>query len=129
MKISYEIYNDMPYLVNADMSDTAELVVFVTRGEGISVRFNGDEKRLIRNHASFDARKAKDGIHRLTLFTRSGMHELIPIKISAGVGSLYHADALIAELYRMAMQEREQIDALKAQLSKINAAVFGSNII
>ena len=129
MKLTYEIYKNTPYIVNLDMSDTSHLAVFVTQGDAISVKFADEDKKLYRRCASFETRNLKDGVYRLRLFTESGAHELIPIKISFGTAQLYGGDNLLAELYRASLEQRQQIDELQELLKKIKSAVFGNKIL
>lgn len=129
MKITYEIYKNVPYIVYADMNDTARLTLSFTRGDVVVAKLAGEEKKLYRGNAVFDTSKLKDGIYRVQLYTKSGAHELIPIKISFGTAKLYHADNLIAEIYRASLEQRCEIDELRGMLEKITVAVFGNKIL
>ena len=129
MKITYEIYKNVPYMVYTDMNDTSHLAISVIQGDAIAVRFADEEKKLYRGCACFNTDKLKDGIHRVRLDTKNGSHELIPIKISFGMAKLYHGDNLLAELYRTSVEQRREMDELWELYNKIKSAVFGSKIL
>ena len=128
MRITYQMYNGNPNIVEADMSDTKNLVIHVTRGDAISVKFAGENKKLQRGCALFNTENLKDGIHRIILFSEDGAHELIPIKAVAGTVKLLISDELIATLYKNAITQQMKIDELEKHITKITAAVFGSKI-
>ena len=129
MKLIYEIYNGVPYLTDADMSDTSNLNVSVTRGSAISVKFAGTEKRLCRNCATFNTEKLENGIHRISIFTDSGIHHLIPIKTTCGVAELYRSDDILCALYNAVLEERKRTDKLTELAERLSKAVFGNTIL
>ena len=129
MKITYEIYKGTPYLVKADMSDPTVLTFKVTRGDALSVKFAGEEKKISRGYATFSTKTLKDDLHRATVFTKTGSHELIPIRLAFGTARLYHGEELIASLYSKMLEVRERVDGLCEITEKLNDAVFGSTIL
>ena len=128
MKITYEIYKDTPHLTKADMSDAKELTVNVTRGDAICVKFAGEERKISRGYATFNTEGLKDDVYRITLFTKSGAHELIPISIAFGTAKLYHKDELTASLYSSNLDLLKRVDSLSETIKKLNDAVFGSKL-
>lgn len=129
MKISYEIYKGVPYLVGADMTDTEKITVLITRGKALSVKFLGEEKKICRGRAEFYPKALGNDVYRITLFTEDGAHELIPIKCAFGVASLYHKDDLLAAVYATVLEEKKRTDELEALAERLKDAVFGKTIL
>ena len=129
MKISYEIYKDLPYLIKADMSEPEKLLISVTRGEGLSVRFAGEERKLCGGKAEFITAKLNDGVHTATLYTAGGAHALIPIKIAFGTAKLFTADSLLAQIHAALLEEKKKTDALDGVTRELRDAVFGKTIL